>query len=145
MGVASDIVASAEAMLNDLGLEQSNAVFNLQRVPATVRNKHFLINFEGGIPDFEKPAINKKFFVERTLRIRVIFKLNPAGSGKRVIEQTKEAYDIEEQIARKLMKLRLEGAHFETLENVITEPVSENGTDWLVTTVDIRVKYQLDL
>lgn len=146
MGKQRDILDALQIRMKDLGFEESNHPFNIDYIPASIRNHSYTAEFEAGNPDFDIKFINKIATVERNLTLRLLYKLPASHSGRGSKETLRCALDEEEKIVIDLLKAPIDPAvHFITFDSVTTDLTESDGGEWLLSTLSFRVKFQLSL
>jgi len=145
-GVASTIYDALALRMVQLGFEESNAAFDPERIGQTVRDRSFMISFDNAVPDFDRGSFCKKFSVERLAKVTVFYRMNPGHSGEGIKEVLRDAYDKEEEIISSILAVRVDSlVDFETVDSIETKPENNDSGEWLVTTVNFRMKYRITL
>jgi hypothetical protein len=145
-GKASEIVDAIALRMTQLGFEESNASFDIERIPATSRDKSFMVTFETAVPDNNRDNFNKKFNLERVASIKVLYAMTPTLSGRGIKNTLLDAYDKEEEIISSLLKMRVSNhILFETVDSIDTAPLNDDSGEWLLQTILLRMSYTVDL
>jgi len=146
MSVARTIIEDSVSRLANLDLEEAPTPFNIRQIPDNLRDKSFLVRLEPMTEDAQGPVVCGVVGVERDLTIQVFHRGRSSKTASTIRDFYLDALDVEERLAKSFLLTAPSGAKVAFIQSIRTEPSeSTSNQKWLITTLSLRLKYEVNL